>query len=252
MSQPLAAVSVAPGTDLAAIAADLADDGVAVPPGTDPGPLLATVSAARAEDGLELSVVVLDGDLTAAEAAEIAEVLRGDGTVLVITLDGVGAASATYPDRELGAAVEAAVRQPDEAAVAATFADDLTDAGLPWLLVIGVLVVCTAAAALLVRLRDRRGRVARDREALHAEGERVRSEIAALAPRVVAYEPRIALSSDPGLDADFDRLSIDYAALGETARPDPADRAAVDALRTRLADVSARLDDVGTRLDSAQ
>jgi hypothetical protein len=251
MSPPPATSTIPPGIDVDALRDDLAPDGVAVPPGTDPAPLTEVVAQAR-QDGLGLAVVVLSGDVDPGDASELAESLRGGGTadtVLVLSGDGLGASSTRVSPQEIGAAIDVALARPDEAGIAETFAEELTGTGLPWGLVVTVVVAVIAVGALLVRLRERRGQAARDVAALVAEGARVRAEIAALAPRVVAYEPRIPLSPDPALDADFDRLGIDYAALAEDAGPDPADRPAVEALRVRLADIVARLDDIGSRLD---
>ncbi|NMH92170.1 hypothetical protein HF519_11435, partial [Pseudonocardia bannensis] len=120
--------------------------------------------------------------------------------------------------------------------------------GPPWGWIVGAVVLLTAVVAVAVRLRDRRRRAARDVAALHAEGERLREAVAALAERVVRYEPRIPLTGDDTLDAEFDRLSVDYAALAQAVAADPADRTAVGALDARVAAVEGRLDAVGARL----
>ncbi|TCP45767.1 hypothetical protein EV191_11547 [Tamaricihabitans halophyticus] len=235
------------GVDLDEIAADLRDNGVAGDGAQDR--IAKVVQQARADHDLELSVVTLP-DGTESELQDLAQELALDrgGTVLALSPDSAAAWSA---DGDSAAAV-ANLPAGDDAVAAQAFVDELTAPGPPWGWIIGAAVVLIIAVAVVGRWWERRRRRAKDAAALAAEGERLRSEISAMANTVLRLEPLVTVHDDAELSTEFDRLVVRYRELSHTVQKDPTDRRSADTLDARVRDVRANLDQIAETIDGAR
>lgn len=244
---PTIQAAQAPGVDVDAVTADLADNGVAAE--GDQGPLAAEVDQAAAEHDLKLSVVVVPGDAGRPELVELARQLVSErgGTVLVLSPENAGAASADYP-----AEVEQAAGQVpggDNAAATGVFVDELTDPGPPWgwLLVAGAVLL--VAVGVGGRWWERRRRSRKDATALAAEGKRLRSEVAAMADELLAADRRMPLQDDTALAADFNEIAVEYRELSHAVERDPVRRRDADALSARVRTARDKLERITQTLD---
>lgn len=237
-----------PGVDVDAVAADLADNGVAAE--GDQGTLAAEVDQAAAEHDLQLWVVVVPGPAEGAQLRALASqvVAERGGTALVLSPENTGAASATFDGDTV---TEAADKVPggDNAAATGVFVDELTDPGPPWgwLLVAGAVLL--AAVAVGGRWWERRRRRRKDTAALAGEGKRLRSEVAAMADDLLAADRRLPLQGDSALAADFDEIAVEYRELSHAVERDPVRRRDADALSARVRTARERLERITQTLD---
>lgn len=237
-----------PGVDVDAVTADLADNGVAAD--GDQGPLATEVDEAAAEHDLQLSVVVVPSGANGQELVELARQLVSErgGTVLVLSPENTGAASATF---EGDTVTEAANSVPggDNAEATGVFVDELTDPGPPWgwLLVAGAVLL--VAVAVGGRWWERRRRRRKDAAALAKEGKRLRSEVAAMADELLAADRRMPLQDDSTLAADFNEVAVEYRELSHAVERDPVRRRDADALSTRVRTARERLERITQTLD---
>lgn len=145
--------------DYAAVAADLADDGVSAPEPFVEG--LRTVVTDALDRGLDLKVVYTEAPAAVyTDARDLATVLNQqmDGTVLVRTPAFIGSSSDSIPRHQLEAGQDDAWEEFDPVASAAVFAHKVTAPAQPWgaysaiLLVLAVVAVVAFAVALRRRL----------------------------------------------------------------------------------------------------
>ncbi|UFS97846.1 DUF6676 family protein [Nocardia huaxiensis] len=155
------ATELPPNTDLKAIIADLASDGVAAPKGRDQEKLAAIVADAR-EHGIDLNLVVIQGNPgIEANLRDVAnEVFKVEGgTVAVFSDDWIGTASDQFTRAKLEWAEDPAkYRNPDHTTEAVQiFVDRLEQPeGLSWTAITLVLLaglVAVIAGLYLVKSR---------------------------------------------------------------------------------------------------
>lgn len=246
----LAAPAYAEDIDAAEVREDLSDDGVAVVGArTDEGDLADAVSEAR-EDGLELSVVVLDESPTGGVEA-LAEELRGssDSTVLVLTPDEAAASSGTLDQGRLDEALGGL--GGDDVEAVRGFAEVALDPGLPW----GWLIAAGAILAVVLvvggRWWEARRRRERDSDALAAEGARLRAAVDSFGDDIVELEPRVLLVQDQAARDDFSAATIAYGELRDALATPPTSRKVAAKLETRVDQVRGQLERARAAADAA-
>ena len=157
-------VGLAPSTPveqcLAAVKADVGSDGVAAP-AADVDGLRQVVTGAR-EKGIDLKVVVLQNsppiDTPLRDiATEIGSTDPG-ATVLVLSPGWAGTYSTTYDRVTLEAGQDVAKTAPNPVVATQAFVDQLQTPDFPWMGLTITLVIGVAAAAVLTRVLQLRGR----------------------------------------------------------------------------------------------
>lgn len=144
--------------DYDAVAADLADDGVAAPEPYVDG--LRTVVADAADQGLDLKVVFTEEPAAVyTDARDVATMLNQeyDGTILVRTPAFVGSSSDTIPRHQLEAGQDDASHESDPVLSATVFVHKATAPGLPWgaMSATVLVLIIVAVVAFLVAVRRR-------------------------------------------------------------------------------------------------
>lgn len=141
--------------DYAAVAADLADDGVSAPEPFVEG--LRTVVSEAADRGLDLKVVYSEAPAVVyTDARDLATLLNQEyeGTILVRTPLFVGSSSDSIPRHQLESGQDDAWEEIDPVTSAAVFAHKISAPAPPWgtysavLLVLAVVAVLAFAVAL--------------------------------------------------------------------------------------------------------
>ncbi|EHB50570.1 hypothetical protein MycrhDRAFT_4996 [Mycolicibacterium rhodesiae JS60] len=145
---------------LAAVKADVASDGVAAPAADVAG--LQKIVASAQERGIDLKVVVMETsppiDTPLRDIATEIGAANPGATVLVLSPGWAGTYSTTYDRVTLEAGQDVAKAAPNPVVGTQAFVDQLQTPDFPWMGLTITLVIGVAAAAVLTRVLQLRGR----------------------------------------------------------------------------------------------
>ncbi|MGB3231487.1 MAG: DUF6676 family protein [Mycobacterium sp.] len=153
---------IPPEVDMERVQADVADDGVSVPPGGEPDvPALRQVVADARSEGIDLKIVVIDVnppiDTPLRDIATEVGTANPGSTVLALSPSFAGTYSPEF-DRVTLEAGQDVAKTGDAVQSSKNFVGELTDSHFPWTPFTIVLVLAVVLAVVATRILQIRGK----------------------------------------------------------------------------------------------
>lgn len=249
LAAPIAVAAGLPADlDVDAIAADIADDGVAVVDSQTSESALREVVAEAKDKDIDLGLVVIGHSVDPPDVQSLANQLmvRTGKSVLVIARNYLKGESKEISGAENAKAEQAAIAARDDVTAARAYLGALHTTSHTWLWVLGGIVVVIVLAGIW--LRARRARNAGKPADPAATTAALRDRLGGLSGQIVEMSGRIDLAGRPDLTQRFNEASATYAQLLQRlAQPLDSQRAA-DASKAEIDALASALQDLETEL----